>query len=101
MFGEDWCDMNSDDDLGLDGIPELPPLMPLDDFPEAPVTPEKSGGTHEESSTTSAGGSAPENDDVECSPKAEPRTAPVNTRFRFEGFTKKEPSPNPDTPKVC
>lgn len=84
MFGENWCDVNSDDELGLAGIPELPPLLPLLDFASAPVSPEKSG-ILEDGSTTSAGGSAPENADDNGSPKAEPRIAPVN----------------PDTPKVC
>jgi len=104
MFGDmNWCDVNSDDELGLEGIPELPPLMPLLDVASAPVTPEKSGAQEEDGSTTSTGGSAVEDNDT--SRLDEIRNAPVksSSRFRFEKDDDVSPgrsSPS-NAPKVC
>lgn len=90
MFGKSWCDI--DDDLGLDGIPELPPLDFEPAF-SAPVSPEKSA-TRESEDTSTAGSALDPDDKDESSPK---ETARSFASSRWARDFKSSPS----QPKVC
>jgi len=93
MFGENWCDIS--DDLGLDGMPELPPI--LEPAFSAPVSPEKSA-TRESEDTSAAGSAVDDNQDD--SPKAETRSfASRSHRFRFDKFEDYKSTPSQS--KTC
>lgn len=92
MFEENWIDV--DEDLGLDGIPELPPLQFEPAF-SAPVSPEKSAT--QETEISSAAGSAVE---VDNSPKANSGVA-RSSRFRFKNTKETTTYNQPNQPKVC
>jgi len=90
MFGESWCDIS--DDLGLDGMPELPPI--LEPAFSAPASPEKSATRESEESSTA--GSAVNDNQDDSATKESTRSFVSRSRFRFDKF-----EDTPSQSKTC